>query len=263
MPELPEVETIARMLAPRLTGRRIRRVEIRSRRVLAGDRDLLKVLRGRLVERVSRRAKFLLLHLDRGVLAIHLGMTGHLRWNGQAGPYTRAVIVFDRGRLLFDDARQFGRLEASEEGLPPRLEKLGPEAPAITVEELARRLAGRRAPIKALLMDQHILAGLGNIYSDEALFRAGIHPQTPGGRLSRERLARLVRAIRRVLAEAIAAGGSSVSDYVNADGEPGWFQFRHRVYRRTGQPCLRCGAPIRRIVIAQRGTHYCPRCQRR
>jgi len=190
-------------------------------------------------------------------------MTGHLRWNGRAGPYTRAVIVFDRGRLLFDDPRQFGRLEASEEGLPPRLEKLGPEAPAITVEELARRLAGRRAPIKALLMDQHILAGLGNIYSDEALFRAGIHPQTPGGRLSRERLARLVRAIRRVLAEAIAAGGSSVSDYVNADGEPGWFQFQHRVYQRTGEPCLRCGAPIRRIVIAQRGTHYCPRCQRR
>jgi formamidopyrimidine-DNA glycosylase len=112
-------------------------------------------------------------------------------------------------------------------------------------------------------MDQHILAGLGNIYSDEALFRAGIHPQTPGGRLSRERLARLVRAIRRVLAEAIAAGGSSVSDYVNADGEPGWFQFQHRVYQRTGEPCVRCGTPIRRIVVAQRGTHYCPRCQRR
>ena len=263
MPELPEVETIARMLAPRLIGRRIRRVEIRSRRVLAGDARRLKLLRGRFVREVSRRAKFLLLHLDRGVVAIHLGMTGHLRWNGRAGPHTRAVLVFDRGRLLFDDPRQFGRLEAGEEGPPRRLEKLGPEAQAITPAELARRLAGRRAPIKALLMDQRILAGLGNIYSDEALFRAGIHPKTPGGRLSWDRLERLVRAIRRVLAEAIVAGGSSISDYVNADGEPGWFQFRHRVYRRTGQPCLRCGAPIRRIVIAQRGTHYCPRCQRR
>ncbi|MGC8794272.1 MAG: bifunctional DNA-formamidopyrimidine glycosylase/DNA-(apurinic or apyrimidinic site) lyase [Bryobacteraceae bacterium] len=261
MPELPEVETIVRMLAPRLAGRSIVRIEIRSPRVLAGAPAQLARVHGCLIESVARCGKYLLLRLDRGVVTIHLGMTGSLRWQGKPGPHTRAVIVLDAGRLHFDDPRQFGRIAAGE--LPPqRLAELGPEAPSITTAELARRLAGRRAPIKALLMDQRIVAGLGNIYSQEALFRARIHPLTPGGRLSRERVKRLVRAIRQVLSEAIAAGGSSVSDYVNADGEPGRFQFAHRVYQRSGEPCLRCGTPIRRILLAQRGTHFCPRCQR-
>ncbi|MDW8129284.1 MAG: bifunctional DNA-formamidopyrimidine glycosylase/DNA-(apurinic or apyrimidinic site) lyase [Bryobacterales bacterium] len=262
MPELPEVETIARMLAPRLAGRRVRSVRLLAPEIVEGDvRRLGERLRGRIVEGIRRRGKYLLVQLDGAVLTLHLGMTGRLRWDGRAGPHTRAIIVFDRGRLLFDDPRKFGSIAAGE-GPSRRVLKLGPEALSISARELAARIRGRRAPIKTLLMDQRILAGVGNIYSDEALFRARIHPRTPAGRLSFERVKRLHRALRRVLREAIAAGGSSVSDYVNADDEPGWFQFEHRVYRRTGQPCLRCGAPIRRIVMAQRSTHFCPRCQR-
>lgn len=262
MPELPEVETVARMLAPRLRGLRVRRVRVLAPEIVEGDaRQLGQRLRGRVIEQVSRRGKYLIVRLDGAVLTLHLGMTGRLRWGGRAGPHTRAIFVFDRGRLLFDDPRKFGRIGAGG-GPSPRTSKLGPEALAITARELAARLSRRRAPIKTLLMDQRVLAGVGNIYSDEALFRAGIHPLTPAGRLPLAAVKRLHRAIRRVLREAIAAGGSSVSDYVNADDEPGWFQLEHRVYRRTGLPCLRCGASIQRIVIAQRSAHFCPRCQR-
>lgn len=261
MPELPEVETIARMLEPRLLGRRIRRVRILSPEIVEGDAGRLAGrLRGRVIQQLSRRGKYLLVRLDGAVLTLHLGMTGRLRWDGRAGPHTRAIFVLDQGRLLFDDPRKFGSLEAGD-APSPRLAKLGPEALAISSRELAARLRGRRAPIKTLLMDQRVLAGVGNIYSDEALFRARIHPLTPAGRLSLAEVKRLHRAIRRVLREAIAAGGSSVSDYVNADEEPGWFQLEHRVYRRTGRPCPRCGAPIQRVVIAQRSAHFCPRCQ--
>lgn len=263
MPELPEVETIARLLAPRLAGRRVRHIRVFAPRIVAGDaRRLGAHLRGRVVEQVCRRGKYLLVRLDGAVLTLHLGMTGRLRWGGREGPHTRAIIVFDRGRLLFDDPRKFGSIEVGE-GPSPRTAKLGPEALEVSARELAARLSGRRAPVKALLMDQRILAGVGNIYSDEALFRARIHPRTPAGRLSLAEVRRLQRAIRRVLREAIAAGGSSVSDYVNADEQPGWFQLAHCVYRRTGLPCPRCGTPVRRIVIAQRGSHFCPRCQRR
>jgi len=195
------------------------------------------------------------------MLTIHLGMTGSLLWNGTPGPHTRAEFVLDGDRLLFNDLRQFGRLHAGTQP-PAGLARLGPEALQISARELAERLAGRRGRIKALLLDQRILAGLGNIYADEALFRAGIHPCAVPARLAPERIRRLHRAIRQVLREAIAAGGSSISDYVDADGAPGNFQFAHRVYRRTGLPCRRCGAKIRRTLVSQRGTHYCPRCQR-
>lgn len=262
MPELPEVETIARALAPRLIGRRILEVRIFARRVAAGRAaSIAACLRGRVIKDLKRRGKYLMVELDGAVLTIHLGMTGSLLWNGTPGPHTRAEFILDGDRLLFDDLRQFGRIHA---GLrpPTSLERLGPEALDISAAELARRLANRKARIKALLLDQRILAGLGNIYADEALFRAGIHPCAAPGRLAPERIRRLHRAIRQVLGEAIAAGGSSISDYVDADGRPGQFQFAHRVYRRTGEPCRRCGAPIERILVSQRGTHYCPRCQR-
>jgi len=262
MPELPEVETILRALAPRLVGRRILDVRILAKRVVAGDPAKLRQhLRNRRIIAVKRRAKFLLVELEDGVMSIHLGMTGSLRWNGVPGPYTRAVFSLSGARLLFDDLRQFGRIEVGPEP-PARLAQLGPEALEVSVQELAARLRGRRAPIKALLLDQRVVAGLGNIYADEALFRAGIHPGSSGGSLSGARVRRLHNAIRTVLSEAIAAGGSSVANYVNADGAPGKFQLSHNVYRRTGLPCPRCGARIRRIVVAQRGTHYCPRCQR-
>ncbi len=263
LPELPEVETIARALSRCLPGRRIRRVHFLSERAPAGcPHEIASRLRARRITRVGRRGKFLLLELDDGdVLAIHLGMTGSLRWRGAPGPHTRAVFDLDDGRLLFDDPRQFGRIELSNNP-PARVARLGPEALEISAHEFERRLHQRRGRMKALLLDQCFLAGLGNIYADEALFRARIHPLTRPSKLSADRIRRLHRAIRDLLREAIAAGGSSVSDYVDADGRPGFFQFAHRVYRRTGLPCANCGARIRRIVVAGRGTHYCPRCQR-
>lgn len=262
VPELPEVETLARSLAPRLRGRRILRVRILAPRIAAtAPRQLSLRLRGRIIAALSRKGKYLLLSLDDGsVLTLHLGMTGSLRWNGRCGPHTRALFWLEGGRLLFDDPRQFGRIRL-DSAPPAPVAQLGPDALEITPAEFVARLRQRRGRIKSLLMDQRVLAGVGNIYADEALFRARIHPAARPADLSLRQLRQLHRALSAVLREAIAAGGSSVSDYVDADGRPGWFQFAHRVYRRTGLPCPRCRTPIRRMLIAQRGTHYCPRCQ--
>jgi len=164
--------------------------------------------------------------------------------------------------LLYDDSRQFGRLELSA-GLPARVRKLGPEPLEVTLEEFVLRVHGRKTKIKALLLNQRFLRGIGNIYADEALFRAQIHPQAIARRLHRDRLKKLHLAIRKVLGEAIDAGGSSVSDYVDIDGRQGSFQVRHNVYQKDGEPCPRCGTPIRRILVTQRGTHFCPQCQKR
>ena len=256
MPELPEVETVVRTLAPRLTGRRLLELRCFTRKRWARSVGRAK---GQMVQEVRRYGKFILLKLDDGVLAIHLGMTGKLLAGGSPGPYTRAVLVLDGVTVLFNDVRQFGSMRwlAQEPG------GLGPDALAVSAEELTVRLRRRKAGLKALLLNQSFLRGLGNIYTDEALFRAGIHPLAMAARLSRQRAHRLHAAIREVLTEAVASGGSSVSDYVDADGRPGWFQFQHRVYQRTGEPCVLCGAPIRRILAAQRGTHYCPHCQRK
>ena len=263
MPELPEVETITRALAPRLTGRRITAAEFRCLRVLRGDPDqMAREIAGRKILGVRRHGKFIVIQLDRGkYFTVHLGMTGKLLSGGEPGRHTHAVITLDRGMLLYDDPRQFGRLELSD-AVPGRVEKLGPEPLEASLEQLVEGARGRKTPIKALLLNQSFLRGIGNIYADEALFRAGIHPRTIAGRLRQERLRRLHGAIVEVLTEAIAAGGSSVSDYVDADGRKGWFQLRHRVYQRAGEPCVKCGGAIRRILVAQRGTHYCPRCQR-
>ena len=263
MPELPEVETITRALKPRLTGRRITAAEFRCLRVLRGDPDATaREIAGRKIVSVRRHGKFILMQLDRGkYFTVHLGMTGKLLSGGEPGRHTHAVITLDRGVLLYDDPRQFGRLELSNT-VPGRVEKLGPEPLEVSFDEFVAGARGRKTPIKALLLNQSFLRGIGNIYADEALFRAGIHPRTTAGRLRKERLLRLHGAIVQVLTEAIEAGGSSISDYVDADGRKGFFQFSHRVYQRTGEPCLTCGASIRRILVAQRGTHYCPRCQR-
>jgi formamidopyrimidine-DNA glycosylase len=264
MPELPEVETVARSLAPRLKGRRVVAAEFRCLRVLRGDPEqAARDIAGRKVLGIRRRGKHILIDLDRGLcFAVHLGMTGRLLMNGAPGKHTHAILTLDRGVLLYDDSRQFGRLEVCR-GLPQRLEKLGPEPLDISPEDFISRLRKRKTRLKALLLDQTFLRGVGNIYADEALFRARIHPLAISARLSKVRAARLHTAVVEVLSEAIQAGGSSVSDYVDADGREGWFQQFHRVYLRTGEPCLVCGAPIRRTLVAQRGTHYCPRCQRR
>jgi len=264
MPELPEVETVARSIAP-LVGRRIVAAEFRACRVLRGaDPDATAAsLQGRKIAAVKRYGKFIVLSLSGGgYLTIHLGMTGRLLRAGQRGKHTRAVLTLDRGVLLYDDPRMFGCLEFSED-FPARVAKLGPEPLEVPFEDFAAALERRHTRVKALLLNQSFLRGIGNIYADEALFRAGIHPLAMTHRLGRRRARRLFDAIVEVLTEAIAAGGSSVSDYVDADGRKGFFQFSHRVYQRTGESCLNCRRPIRRLLVAQRSSHYCPRCQRR
>jgi formamidopyrimidine-DNA glycosylase len=262
VPELPEVETIARTLAPRVTGQRIVNAHFYSRLVMPADpKKTVAALKGRTIQGLQRRAKFLIFDLGGPTLVIHLGMTGRLLWDGTPGPHTRAIFELDGGRLLYDDIRQFGRIEVAN-ALPARVARLGPEPLLISEEDFLALVRTRRGRIKPLLLNQAFLGGVGNIYADEALHRAGIHPRAVVERLGRRRVLRLYAAIREVLGEAITSGGSSVSDYVDGDGRAGAFQFQHRVYGRAGKPCPACGTPIRRIVIAQRGTHYCPKCQR-
>ncbi len=264
MPELPEVETVTRSIAP-LVGRRIVTAEFRCTRILRGghpDRMAARI-QGRRIAAIKRYGKFILVSLEgQGYLVIHLGMTGRLLLAGEPGKHTHAILTLDRGVLLYDDSRQFGCLEFSED-FPKRVARLGPEPLEIPFDEFAAALRSHKGRIKPLLLNQAFLRGIGNIYADEVLFRAGIHPMARPWRLPRQRARLLYDAIGAVLTEAIAAGGSSISDYVDAGGRKGFFQFSHRVYQRTGEPCITCGTPIRRILVVQRSSHYCPKCQKR
>jgi formamidopyrimidine-DNA glycosylase len=264
MPELPEVETVVRSIRP-LVGRRIVSAEFRNLRVLrGGDPDAMSArLAGRRITAVTRYGKFIVASLGGGgYLMVHLGMTGKLLLGGDAGKHTHAIFTFDRGMLLYDDSRQFGCIELSEE-FPRRVARLGPEPLEIPFEDFAAAMKKRQTRIKSLLLNQTFLRGLGNIYADEALFRAGIHPLAMAGRIRADRARKLYDAIVAVLNEAIAAGGSSISDYVDAEGRKGFFQISHRVYQRTGEPCTKCRTPIRRVIVTQRSSHFCPKCQKR
>ena len=262
MPELPEVETVVRTLRPAIVGRRILNVEFRGLRVLIGSpKRSADALIGRRITGIERYGKFIAIRLDRGYLVVHLGMTGKLLVDGADTKWTHAVFTLDRGLLMYEDPRQFGRIEFGAE-LPARVVALGPEPLEVKLEEFAQRLKARRAPIKAVLLNQAVVRGVGNIYADEALFRAGVHPRRLASSLRPERVRRVYEAMREVLAEAIESRGSSVSNYVDAEGRKGSFQLSHRVYQRTGEKCVKCGAAIKRILVAQRGTHYCAKCQR-
>lgn len=262
MPELPEVETIVRDIAPRLQGRHIQFAEVYSPLVLRNNKgSIAEALAGRKILEVGRHGKHVVLRLDRGVLVIHLGMTGKLLFNTDRTRHTRAIFSLDDSTLVYDDIRMFGSLEWCAD-IPERMGRLGPEPFAITENEFATELKKHRTSIKALILNQRLMRGMGNIYTDEALWRAKIHPKTSAARIRKDRAARLLEAIVGVLNEAIAHRGSSVSDYVDAEGRKGGFQLRHNVYGREGKACPRCGTTIRRIVVAQRGTHYCPKCQR-
>ncbi len=270
MPELPEVETIRRELAPLLMGRRILHVVIRWPRLVdrpAAD-EFCRRLEGRTFHAVRRRGKYLIFDLDSGEhWIVHLRMTGQLHVReADVGPdqHTHALLTLDDGRVVhYRDQRKFGRFYLVEDE-DQVVGGLGPEPLAETwqPEDLAAALRGRRATIKALLLDQRVVAGLGNIYADEALFVAGIHPARAGGSLSEEEIRRLHDAIRRVLEEAIRARGSTLSTYVPPSGQRGQYQQQRRVYHRTGEPCPVCGAPVRQIRIVGRSTHFCPKCQR-
>jgi formamidopyrimidine-DNA glycosylase len=264
MPELPEVETVTRSIAP-LVGSRIVAAEFRCLRILrGGDPDRMSAaLAGRKIAGIKRYGKFIVVSLNGGgYLTIHLGMTGRLLLGGPTGKHTHAIFTLDRGVLLFDDSRQFGCIEWSDE-FPKRVARLGPEPLDIAADDFIAGLKRRKTSVKALLLNQAFVRGIGNIYADEALFRAGIHPRAIAARLRADRARKLHAAIVEVLSQAIEAGGSSISDYVDAQGRKGFFQFQHRVYQRTDEPCLTCGAAVKRLLVAQRSSHFCPRCQKR
>jgi formamidopyrimidine-DNA glycosylase len=298
MPELPEVETIRRQLEPVVVGRRIGSAEVLDERWTRPlpPRDVERALRGRVIEAVERRGKYLLLRLDGGrALAMHLRMTGNLllrlprpdgdqavadlmKTDSDGAPrlhesrpeprHLRARLLLEDGsELLFVDARRFGHavvLEGAElhEYFATRL-GVEPLSEELTAAEIARLAAGRRAPLKSFLLNQLGIAGIGNIYADEALHRAELHPLSPAGSLKPEDCERLRLGIVEALETGLSAGGASVDDYRDARGGRGTMQDEFLVHTREGKPCPRCGAEIRRIVVAGRSTYFCPSCQRR
>lgn len=262
MPELPEVETVVRSIKPYLIGHVVRRAEVRSHRVTRENfRQTEAQLTGARVLGITRLGKQIHVALDRGTLYIHLGMTGKLLWNGEEDKFTRALLEFEHGTLQFNDIRQFGRFEFFSE-VPQRIGGKGPDALTVDFDTFYERLRKHRGSIKAVLLNQAFIAGVGNIYADEILFAAGIHPRTPIARISVQRAKRIHQHLLEILAAAVQMRGSSISDYVDSAGEKGSFQSVHQVYGRAGLPCERCGRALRRIVVGQRGTHYCPGCQR-
>jgi formamidopyrimidine-DNA glycosylase len=271
MPELPEVETTRRGIEPWLVGRRIETLLVREPRLRwRVPRGLAARIAGARIRAVSRRAKYLLVETDAGTLILHLGMSGSLRILDAASPplaHDHFDLVLDSGRCLrFNDPRRFGSLlfttrEPARHKLLAAL-AVEPLSDEFTAEALWRRARGRRAAVKLFIMDSRVVAGVGNIYASEALFRAGIRPSLAAGRVSRARMAALVTAIRDVLTEAIGAGGTTLRDYVDATGMPGYFSQRLFVYERTGKPCRRCRTPIRQFTQGQRSTYWCPHCQR-
>lgn len=269
MPELPEVETTRRGIAPLITGKIIERVIVRNRNLRWPVPETLEAaIAGLRVRSVARRAKYLLVGFDTCELIVHLGMSGSLRFltaQQAPGPHDHIDWDFATGTLRLNDPRRFGCVLLTNHAQGHKLiAGLGPEPleDDFTTDYLRRACTGRKVAIKQLLMNAHVVVGVGNIYASEALFRAGIHPRRSAGRIAEARLRRLVDAVRAVLAESIAHGGTTLRDFVGGDGRPGYFRIALNVYERAGQPCPRCTAPIRRIVQGQRATYYCPGCQR-
>jgi len=275
MPELPEVETVVRGLRQVLPGRRILRVRLGPKRNFIDDPPSIeRELPGTRVKAVTRHGKFLVFDLDRErsdhngekiALLMHLGMTGQITVvppEAPVAPHTHVFLDLDNGReMRYTDIRRFGQMrilaDSQREGaLPPGIDPL--EA---SETEFKQAITSRRARIKALFMDQNVFRGMGNIYTDESLWRAKIHPKRLGVNLSDGEVRRLRRAVRGILEQAICLRGSSVSDYVDSDGERGEFQLKHRVYQRQGEKCFRCGRIIRREIVAGRSTFFCPHCQ--
>ncbi len=273
MPELPEVETVVRGLRAAVLGRRITGVRFGKTDFIEDPAALEATLPGCRIAGIERYGKFISIRIEAGddsarrsYLAIHLGMTGQIvarRPSDPIPPHTHVFLALDDGReLRYTDIRRFGsmRLVAGPlEGAFPK--RLGQDPLAVSGAEFGALLRDRRAMIKALLLDQHALRGMGNIYVDESLWRARIHPQRHASALSAEQVKQLFRSIQQILRAAIKHRGSSISDYLDAEGLPGSYQRRHRVYQREGKPCARCGAKICRGIVAGRSSYFCPRCQ--
>ena len=268
MPELPEVETVANGVHERIHGETIRSVwtSNKPQTFKSPPDEIIEVLTGSRIDRVHRVGKTIVVDLSRKKKAaqflVHLGMTGRLLVSTPdtpIPPHTHANLTLSSGRQLrFVDARRFGRLSVATETYTGP----GKEPLTIPLEDFIALFRNRKTPIKAALLNQSLLHGVGNIYADEALFHAGIRPLRHAGRLTRAELTRLREALIKVLKHAIKLGGSSVSDYVDAEGVAGFFQLHHHVYSRTGQPCRICTTPIKRIIVGGRSTHFCPTCQK-
>jgi formamidopyrimidine-DNA glycosylase len=274
VPELPEVETIRARLAPRLEGRRLEHVEIVDPRLTRPEppEAIAAALEGELIARVLRRGKYLVFEFESGRhLLVHLRMTGNVEHPAQGGlaadPYRRAVVRLDDGSdVAYRDVRRFGTWDLLEPGEVEdyfAVRRLGgePLERGFTTRALAQALEGRRAPIKAALLDQRAAAGVGNIYADEALWRARIHPLRPAGSLTPDEIARLRKSIRAALEMGISRQGATLRDYRDPEGRSGRMQNEFKVYGREGEPCLRCGTPIEKTRAGGRGTWFCPRCQ--
>ena len=271
MPELPEVETTRRGIEPHIVGQTIARFVVRQRELRwPVPAHLDKTLPGQTIQRVERRGKYLLLRTAGGTLLLHLGMSGSLRMVGSEVPPRRhdhVDLIFTRGDCLrFHDPRRFGCCLWSSDDplLHPLLVDMGPEPldAEFSGDALYQVSRGRKAAVKTFIMDSRMVVGVGNIYANEALFRAGIHPARAAGKVSLLRYRELVHVIRAVLEAAIAQGGTTLRDFVNEAGKPGYFQQTLAVYDREGQPCVRCASTIRSIRLGQRSSFFCPRCQR-
>ena len=276
MPELPEVETVANGVHARVHGQTVRSVwtSNKPQTFKSSPDEIVEALTGSRIDRVHRIGKTIVVDLSRSKenkkknaqFLVHLGMTGRLLVSTPdmpIPPHTHAILTLSSGKeLRFVDARRFGRLSVVQTASPED-KYAGPGAEPLTIglEDFLSLFRRRKTPIKAALLNQSLLHGVGNIYADESLFHAGIRPTRHAGRLTRAELTQLHTALIKVLTEAIKLGGSSVSDYVDADGVAGFFQLHHHVYLRTGQPCLICGTPIKRVVLGGRSTHFCPTCQ--
>lgn len=278
MPELPEVESIRRGHEPRLVGACLTRVDLHRGDIVTGDASPHALLEGATIARLDRRGKQLaIIALDGRTLVVHLGMSGQLRWQPFDAPavnhdhvhadwtVTKALGGDPSGTLVFRDPRRFGGLRtlADEGALARHWGTLGPDALGITAADLADACRATRRAVKPVLLDQRVLAGVGNIYADESLFAARIHPARAADTLREDEFGHLASSIRSVLARAIDAGGSTLRDYVNADGAPGGFAHLHAVYGRGGKPCRRCSTTLRADVLGQRTTVWCPVCQPR
>lgn len=269
MPELPEVETTRRGIEPHVLHRRVQGLTLRRADLRWPFPETLQQLVGERITAVERRAKYLLLHTRRGAALLHLGMSGSLRIVDTALPprlHDHVDIVLDDGRALrFNDPRRFGALLWQAAGeVHPLLQALGPEplGPNFSGEHLFALSRGKRSTVKVFLMDQAVVVGVGNIYAAESLFRAGIDPRREAGRVSRARYASLADAVRDILAHAITRGGTTLRDFLNPQGEPGYFEQELQVYGREGLPCRVCGTTLRHVTLGQRATVWCPRCQR-
>jgi formamidopyrimidine-DNA glycosylase len=270
MPELPEVETSRRGIAPWLEGMRVNDVVVRERRLRwPVPAEVDRLLPGEIIHSIRRRAKYLLFDTDAGVLLLHLGMSGSVRIIDHSEPAAKHdhvdIVIEDGKALRFRDPRRFGSmLWTSDASNHPLLRDLGPEplGPNFDGDYLWRAARGRRISIKQFIMNASIVVGVGNIYASESLFLAGIHPLRRADRVALPRMLRLATSIRSVLQQAIKAGGTTLRDFYNGDGEPGYFRQQLGVYAREDEPCRRCGTPIAALVLGQRSTFYCKRCQR-